>query len=101
MKRLNDIMKPGSRMIMTIPVGRDAVFAPLTRIYGKDRLPRLLAGFEVEKEAYWVKDEQNRWQVQDKKLALDFEASAGSWDAMQNVYGLGCFVLRRAAESRL
>lgn len=95
MRRLWDLMKPGGLMLLTIPVGRDAVFAPLCRVYGRERLPRLLDGYVVEKEAFWVKDQENRWVQTDRETALDFEASAGSWDPLQNVYGLGCFVLRK------
>ena len=33
MARLRELMKPGGVMLLTIPVGRDAVFAPLCRVY--------------------------------------------------------------------
>jgi len=95
MARLRELMKPGGIMLLTIPVGRDAVFAPLCRVYGRERLPLLLEGYIVEKEAFWVKDRENRWVQTDRETALDFEASAGSWDPLQNVYALGCFVLRK------
>lgn len=95
MARLWELMKAGGVMLLTIPVGRDAVFAPLCRVYGKERLPRLLDGYIVEKEVFWVKDQENRWVQADKGTALNFEASAGSWDPLQNVYALGCFVLRK------
>jgi SAM-dependent methyltransferase len=91
---LRDLMKPGGVMLLTIPVGQDAVFAPLTRIYGAQRLPRLLESYEVVKEAFWVKDDKNRWMLCDRDTALNFKASAGSWNPLQNVYALGCFVLR-------
>ena len=95
MARLQELMKPGGVMLLTSPVGRDAVFAPLCRVYGRERLPRLLEGFIVEKEVFWVKDHENRWVQADKETALEFEASAGSWNPLQNVYALGCFVLRK------
>jgi SAM-dependent methyltransferase len=92
---LRDLMAPGGVMLLTVPVGRDAVFAPFCRIYGEGRLPRLLQGYMVEREHYWVKDAENRWVLREKEAALRFEASAGSWDPLQNVYALGCFLLRR------
>jgi SAM-dependent methyltransferase len=95
MARLKELMKPGGVMLLTIPLGQDAAFAPLCRVYGAQRLPRLLDGYAVEKETYWVKDGANRWVICDQATALDFKASAGSWDALQNVYALGCFVLCR------
>ena len=96
MARLHTLMTPNGRMLLTIPVGRDAVFPPLCRVYGEERLPRLLAGYDIEKEAFWVKDSQNRWQPADRQSALAFEAAAGSWTSLRNVYALGLFVLRLA-----
>lgn len=95
MARLHALLKPGGVMLLTVPVGRDAVFPPLTRVYGAARLPRLLEGYRVEREQYWIKDGENRWTPCAREAAVDFEASAGSWDPLQNVYGLGGFVLRR------
>jgi len=95
MQKLSEVMKSGATMILTIPVGRDAVFAPMCRVYGRRRLPRLLRLFEITREAYWVKDESNRWVACDRSEALAFEADAGADDWRQNVYGLGCFVLRK------
>jgi len=95
MAHLQGLMKPGGVMLLTVPVGQDAVFAPLCRVYGRERLPRLLDGYIVEKEAFWVKDQENCWVQADKETALSFQASAGSWDPLQNVYALGCFVLRK------
>jgi hypothetical protein len=95
MARLKELMKLGGAMLLTVPVSQDAVFAPLCRVYGAQRLPKLFEGYVVEKEAYWVKDSQNRWVMCDKETALNFKASVGSWDPLRNVYALGCFVLRR------
>jgi SAM-dependent methyltransferase len=95
MALLRDLMKPSAIMLLTVPVGQDAVFAPLCRVYGKERLPRLLSGFVLEREMFWVKDAENRWVQCDEETALSFEASAGSWDPLRNVYALGCFVLRK------
>lgn len=96
MARLRDLMKPGGVMLLTIPVGQDAVFAPLNRVYGGQRLPQLLNGYTVEEDVFWVKDAENRWVLCDRDTALNFKASAGSWDPLRNVYALGCFVLKSA-----
>ncbi|TAK09089.1 class I SAM-dependent methyltransferase, partial [bacterium] len=95
MARLRELMKAGGLMLLTIPVGQDALFAPVCRVYGAQRLPCLLEGYRVEKENFWVKNDQNRWALSTKEAALSFKASAGSWDPLQNVYALGCFVLRK------
>lgn len=93
MAHLREIMKPGGTMLLTIPVGIDAVFAPFHRVYGAQRLPRLLEGYKVEKEVFWVKDNQNRWVPCDRDAALNFQASAGSSNQLKNVYALGFFTL--------
>ncbi len=95
MKRLRHFMKTDGLMLLTIPVGHDAVFPPLHRIYGAQRLPKLLEGYRIKEEAFWVKDDQNHWVLCNRNTALNFHASAGSLNPLQNVYGLGCFVLRR------
>jgi SAM-dependent methyltransferase len=101
MRRLFDSMKPDGLMLLTIPVGRDAVFEPMTRIYGSQRLPRLLDGFEVTSETYWVKDPANQWIQCDHATALAFEAFAESNNPLENCYGLGCIKLQKppSAES--
>lgn len=94
MARLRDLMKPAGTMLLTIPAGQDAIFAPLHRIYGKQRLPKLIEGYQIEKEAFWVKDNQNRWALVNRDIALDFRADAGSLNPLRNIYGLACLVLR-------
>lgn len=88
MARMRTLMKHGGIMLLTIPVGRDAVFAPLHRVYGAERLPRLLEGFTVESREYWLKDGGNRWVASGEMAALAFSPR-------ERLYGLGCFVLRR------
>jgi SAM-dependent methyltransferase len=95
MTRLKEILRPGGLMLLTVPVGQDAVFAPLCRIYGEKRLPKLLDGFAAETEEYWVKDSDNRWVSRPLGTALEFPASVGQWDPGKNRYALGCFVLHR------
>ncbi len=96
MDRLFDSMVPGGVMLLTVPVGRDAVFEPMTRVYGVQRLPRLIERFDVVRQQYWVKDEGNRWISCDRDTALAFDASAGAPEPTHNVYGLGCLVLRKS-----
>ena len=94
MARLRQLMKPDGVMLLTIPVGQDTVFVPFHRVYGKEWLPCLLDNYLVEREAFWVKDQENRWVPCDRETALNFEASVHG-GPLQNVYALGCFVLRK------
>jgi hypothetical protein len=87
---MRDLLNDGGRMIMTIPVGQDLVCAPLHRIYGHERLPRLLEGFAVHEAQYWLRDPgASAWTQMDRENALRTEGSA--W-----FYALGLFVLKRA-----
>ncbi|HUT68287.1 MAG TPA: DUF268 domain-containing protein [Dehalococcoidales bacterium] len=88
MSLMYELLRPGGVMLLTIPVGRDAVFAPLHRVYGRERLPKLLNRWIIEKKEYWIKDDRNRWIPADESTALDVESS-------RLFYNLGCFVLRR------
>lgn len=85
---LRELLKPGGIMLVTIPVGHDTVFPPLHRVYGMKRLPKLLEGYTVERDEYWVKNDNNCWVLTDKQEALGREP-------LERFYGLGCFVLRR------
>jgi SAM-dependent methyltransferase len=97
MARLRDIMKPNGLMLLTIPVGLDEVFPPLCRVYGQERLPRLLDGFVVEEACYWIKDDANRWVSCSREQALSFKANVPSPDARKDIYALGAFQLRKPA----
>jgi SAM-dependent methyltransferase len=78
---------PESRMVLTVPVGRDMVAAPFHRIYGEARLPRLLAQFRIATEVYYAKTgSENVWRPVSRSVALAIEGSA-------SFYGLGLFVL--------
>ena len=91
MRRLKTLLKPEGIMILTIPCGKDFVFAPLHRVYGKDRLPLLLKGYTVEEEQYWLKDKENKWVIATKNEALNKVPQ-------EKLYGLGCFILKLKGE---
>jgi hypothetical protein len=87
MRALHTAMSDAGRMILTIPVGQDLVCAPHHRIYGPERLPRLLDGYETAEEQYWWKRE-GLWRRCERREALATEGSA--W-----FYSLGLFVLTK------
>jgi hypothetical protein len=87
---MRDLLDADGRMIMTIPVGRDLVCPPLHRIYGHERLPRLLEGYTVQEAQYWVRDRAvSAWTQVDGEDALQTKGS--EW-----FYALGLLVLGRA-----
>jgi SAM-dependent methyltransferase len=93
MRHLQRLLKPKGIMLLTIPVGQDAIFAPLHRVYGLKRLPRLLECYKVIHEELWIKDSDNRWMQCEKDKALQFKPFAKSSQSNGFAYAIGCFVL--------
>jgi hypothetical protein len=75
-----------SKMILTIPIGQDKICKPFHRIYGLERLPKLLEGFTVLEEEYFSKESSKQWHIVDKEIAL-------STIGASNFYSIGLFVL--------
>lgn len=97
MARIRLLMKPEAKMLLTIPVGIDAVIHPLHRIYGIVRLPILLSGYAVSKEAFYgKKNGVDKYVVVDKVEAMTTPprcANPHSESAVDHYYAIGCFVL--------
>ncbi len=89
MAKLRRLMKHDGHMLLTLPVGHDAVVRPLHRIYGTIRLPRLLEGYEVVESSFWRKDARNAWIPCTREEAI---AEKGH----ERYYALGAMVLRVA-----
>lgn len=87
MQYMKNILKDNGHMLITIPVGIDAIFKPLHRVYGLERLPKLFYGYSIQYEEFWVKNSDNKWIMTDKNDALLRETQP-------YLYGLGCFILR-------
>jgi hypothetical protein len=89
MKNLLHMLSDKGRMVMTIPVGIDGVFLPNHRVYGLDRLPKLLDGYKIETERYFEKTELKRhWAETTKDRALSTTSSL-------SFYSIGLFVLTK------
>lgn len=101
MARLRELLKPSGNMIMTVPCGQDAVVAPWHKVYGKQRLPELLRGYEIAEESYWKKDANNCWHPTDAGSALSYVPTGHPTNGNFCSYALACLVLkpRRDAEA--
>jgi Caenorhabditis protein of unknown function, DUF268 len=91
MARLRALMRgPNARMLMTIPVGIDGVFAPAHRVYGRKRLPALTSGFWIVRDSYFAKSLPDRvWRQVSPDHAFAVQGSP-------TFYALGLFVLAPA-----
>ncbi|WP_425046292.1 DUF268 domain-containing protein [Primorskyibacter sp. S87] len=48
MRRWRNLIKPGGRMYLAVPIGLDKIVYNSNRIYGRKRFPELIDGWEVE-----------------------------------------------------
>lgn len=87
MRLLKSLLTPTGFMLLTIPVGQDAIFTPHHRIYGEKSLPVLLNEYSILKEEYWSKGLSQKWIMCDKKSALSVKGA-------EDFYALGLFVLK-------
>ena len=99
MRKLHNLLKTNGTMLLTCPVGHDAVFPPLHRVYGSKRLPQLLEGYQVEHEEFWIKNEENCWIPCDKETAFAFEPYSYAPNGAYSCYALGAFILRKRSHT--
>lgn len=93
MERCRDWLTPKGKAVLTIPVGLDATVAPRHRIYGHQRLPRLLSGYTVVRKEFWKKNDHNRWVQVSEQTAMQT-------DGTDSPYALGLFELALQARKQ-
>jgi SAM-dependent methyltransferase len=86
MEKLASLLRPDGDMVLTLPVGIDGVFSPYHRVYGEERLPRLLERFTVRDEAWWAKLDGKKWEPATRETALTVQGSSA-------YYALGLLVV--------
>lgn len=86
MNKLARLLRPDGDMILTLPLGVDAVFAPYHRVYGAARLPALLEPFTVREESCWAKIDGSVWESVERDAAIAIPGSS-------SYYALGLFQL--------
>lgn len=82
------LLSAAGKLFLTIPVGADAVYRPWHRVYGRQRLPMLLKGFETICSRFLVKEPDGPWRV-----CSDSEALGSPADIRR--YALGEMILRK------
>lgn len=71
MRQIRNLLQPSGKLLITIPVGRDALHKPWHRVYGRERLPKLLEGFEVVRSQFFQKEPGRAWYATTQEKALD------------------------------
>jgi len=70
MHRIKSLLEPSGQLLLTIPVGRDVVHKPWHRVYGSERLPKLLDGFKVIRSHFLQKTPNGPWFSATREQAL-------------------------------
>lgn len=90
MAKLQTLMWPHSKMLLTIPIGMDSVIKHYHRVYGRERLPQLLDGYHILNEQFWAKTKKDDvYRPVTKQIALNAIPITGP----PNYYALGAFTL--------
>lgn len=87
-RKVRSLLKPDGQVFLTIPLGIDVIHRPWHRVYGRERLPLLLEGFEVVKSRFLSKRPWGPWHECDRETALDHPPEIQR-------YALGEFILAR------
>ena len=91
MRKIAAILEPTGLLFLTVPMGRDAVYKPFHRVYGRQRLHRLIEGFEVIKSRFYVKEPWGPWRSANQEAALGYPADIRR-------YALGEMLLRKTSD---
>jgi SAM-dependent methyltransferase len=76
LKKIRSILRKDGVLILTVPAGKDAVYKPWHRVYGTQRIPRLIEGFEVIKSQGYVKQPWGPWRKSTLQEAIEYPATA-------------------------
>jgi len=92
MARIRKVCADGAQVVLTIPVGYDAVLSPYHRVYGVERLPRLLEGFKATQQKFFRKE-----GGVDDYVPCSYEEAMDEEPLLEPAHyaALGCFVLER------
>jgi SAM-dependent methyltransferase len=88
MRKIHQLLSHSGIVLLTVPVGSDAVVRPWHRIYGNERLKLLLSGFETVKSRFLLKQPWGPWHEVNRDMALSFPP-----DPIR--YALGELMLRK------
>jgi len=83
------LLRPEGKAILTLPVGKSAVFAPFHRVYGAEQVGSFFENVSVVDSDYWMKTGTD-WARVAAGTAFDTNGAT-------DYYALGLFVITRGA----
>ena len=81
-------LKDEGRLILTIPVGIYTVIPPYYRVYGEERFEKLITGFDLRQERYFIRDEKDCWFECSREMAFSIKPT-------KEIFGLGLYCLSK------
>src|SRR5947209_4436197 len=73
MRKIAGLLAPNGLVFLTVPVGVDTICRPFHRVYGRQRLPRLLQEFDIVDSRFLVKREPwGPWRQDTADMALEY-----------------------------
>jgi 2-polyprenyl-3-methyl-5-hydroxy-6-metoxy-1,4-benzoquinol methylase len=94
MNKIQNLLKPGATLCLTLPIGQDDTIYPMHRIYGKNRLPTILQGFNILQQEYWGKNNDHIWQNISDEYAFETKGT-------NKYYSIGLFLLELSKKEKL
>ncbi len=89
MKEIYRILKPGGRLLVTIPYGAEDVL-PINKLYNRERTQKLFEGYKLVSEKYLKYNKKYKlWLNVREKEAVDTIWQRDKW------YSIGLFVLEK------
>jgi len=85
LQKIRSLLSHDGILILTVPAGKDAVYKPWHRVYGRKRIGSLLSGFQIKSSAGFTKEPWGPWRRGTLEEALEFPATAARYGLAQLV----------------
>ena len=72
LKKIRTLLNKDGLLILTVPAGKDAVYKPWHRVYGRGRMPQLLEGFQIVRSQGYVKEPWGPWRKSTLQEAIEY-----------------------------
>lgn len=84
-RKIRTLLSKDGLLVLTVPAGHDAVYKPWHRVYGTNRINRLIEGFHIVRSQGYVKEPWGPWRKTTLDKALEFPAISARYALAQMV----------------